>query len=424
MRALGLVVLVVMLLVGCALEPEPESGAVTTADANDETTSLADAQERADAQPTATSSPTVVVVAPIATPVPQPSPVAAPTLAPPMSTAAPSGSPTSLPATADVPSAAAPPAVTVTPSATAAPTPTATATPTPTVDQPLDENGEKDDLPPSDYAGDVLAVRTQTGVVVPVRGASGDTYVVVTPCYNLASISGGLAITGPLDVLIDPGHGGEESGAVGPNGLKESTVNLLVAELLRAELMTRGYTVELTRYGDHRVAIQSRAELANALAPRVFISIHHNGGFPESFPVAGTEVFVQLDDPESARLGGIVFEEIQAAFANIEADWMGSVDTFGVAWRQNDEGTDLYGVLRRTPDIVSILTEAMFISTEAEADLLAQPDILETEAQALADAFDRWFDTEDPGSGYVEGVVFEGDLGNGGGAEGCVDPDH
>ena len=102
---------------------------------------------------------------------------------------------------------------------------------------------------------------------------------------------------------------------------------------------------------------------------------------------------------------------------------MGNVGTFGVAWRQNDEGTDLYGVLRRTPDIVSVLTEAMFISTEAEADLLAQPDVLEIEAQALADALDRWFDTEDPGSGYVDGVVFEDDLGNGGGSQGCVDID-
>lgn len=408
MRVIGLVVLVMILLLGCT--PGSESGAVATADSNEEPTSLAEVQGGVNAPPAGTSAPTAVVIAPTATSVPQRSPAAAPTPASPTPTAATSASPTPVPEGGDVPRAAATPGVAATPAATAG-------------DQSLDENGEKDELPPSGYAGAVLAVRTQAGVVMPVRGITGDTYLVVTPCYNLASIRGGLAITGPLDVLIDPGHGGDESGAVGPNGLKESTVNLLVAELLRAELMTRGYAVELTRYGDHRVAIQARAALANALAPRVFVSIHHNGGFPEPFPVAGTEVFVQLDDPESARLGGIVFEEIQAAFADVEADWMGNVGTFGVAWRQNDEGTDLYGVLRRTPDIVSVLTEAMFISTEAEADLLAQPDVLEIEAQALADALDRWFDTEDPGSGYVDGVVFEDDLGNGGGSQGCVDID-
>jgi len=411
MRVLGLVALVAILLLGCT--PGSESGAVTTVDSNEAPTSRVEVQEGVDVPPAGTSAPTAVVIAPTTTSVPQPSPAAAPTPASPTPTASPSVSPTPLPAGGDVPRATAIVGVTATPTAAAISA----------ADQSLDENGEKDDLPPSDYAGDVLAVRTQSGVVVPVRGITDDTYLVVTPCYNLASIRGGLAITGPLDVLIDPGHGGEEPGAVGPNGLKESTVNLLVAELLRAELLTRGYAVELTRYGDHRVAIQARAELANALAPRVFVSIHHNGGFPEPFPVAGTEVFVQFDDPESARLGGIVFEEIQTAFANVEADWMGNVGTFGVAWRQNDEGSDLYGVLRRTPDIVSILTEAMFISTEAEANLLAQPDILETEAEALADALDRWFDTEDPGSGYLDGVVFDGDLGNGGGSRGCVDLD-
>ena len=269
----------------------------------------------------------------------------------------------------------------------------------------------------------MLAVRTGAGVVAPVRGVTADRYLVVTPCYNLTLINGGLAITGPLDVLIDPGHGGDEPGAVGPNGLKESTVNLLVAESLRTELLLRGYSVELTRYSDHRVTIKTRSELANALAPRVFLSIHHNGGFPGPFPVAGTEVFVQLNNPESARLGGIVFEEIQAAFASVEADWVGAANNFGVAWRQNAQGTDLYGVLRRTPNMVSILTEAMFISNKAEADLLAQPYILETEAQALAEALDRWFDTDDPGSGFVDGAVFKGDLGSGGGTGGCIDPE-
>lgn len=307
---------------------------------------------------------------------------------------------------------------TVVPEPTAEPEPTVTPEPTAIPD----DDGDKPDLPPSDYRGEVRALRTENGVMLPIRDATANDYVVVTPCYNVASVAGGLPIGGGLDVLIDPGHGGDEPGAVGPNGLKESTVNLRVAELLRSELMARGYSVELTRYSDHRVAIQSRAELANALEPRVFMSIHHNGGFPEPFPVAGTEVFVQLNDPESSRLGGIVFEEIQAAFADIDAEWMGNEETFGVAWRQNDEGTDLYGVLRRTPNLVSVLTEAMFISTAAEADLLAMPEILQIEALALADALDRWFDTDDVGSGFVDGVIFMGDLGNGGGTEGCVDP--
>jgi len=292
------------------------------------------------------------------------------------------------------------------------PVPTVTVTPAP----------EKQQLPPSGYTGDVLAIRTEGGYVVPVRSANSGTYEVVTPCYNVATLSDGLEITGPIDVLIDPGHGGPETGAVGPNGLKESTVNLRVAGLLRQKLIDRGYTAELTRYSDHRLAIQSRTELANALAPRVFLSIHHNGGFPEPLPEIGTEMFVQLGDPESARLGGLLFEEILDAFADTDIDWMGNEETRGVAWRQNQEGTDLYGILRRTPGLVTVLTEAMFLSTAGEADLLAQPEILEIEAEALAVGLERFFETEDPGSGFIDGIVFQGDLGNGGGTFGCEDP--
>ena len=118
--------------------------------------------------------------------------------------------------------------------------------------------------------------------MLPIRGVTADKYLVVTPCYNLDSVTGGLPISGALDVVIDPGHGGDEPGAVGPNGLKESTVNLRVAELLRAELMDRGYSVELTRYSDHRGhdPVESRAG-QRARTPGVYVD-------PPQWRVSGT----------------------------------------------------------------------------------------------------------------------------------------
>lgn len=384
-----------MIVVGCTTTAGPDSRAISTS------------ALEAWSTPTPEPEPTAVPE-PTSTPEPEPTVTSAPTAIP-EPTSTPEPEPTVTPAPTAVPD----PTSTPEPAPEQAAAPTVTVTPAP-VKQPL---------PPSGYTGDVLAIRTGSGLVLPVRAANPDgSYDIVTPCYNLASVSGGLPIRGPIDVLIDPGHGGEESGAVGPNGLKESTVNLQVAELLRAELIDRGYIVELTRYSDARVAIQSRTELANAMGPRVFMSIHHNGGYPEPLPVAGTEVFVQFDDPDGARLGGLVFEELEAAFADIEADWMGNEETRGVAWRMNDEGTDLYGILRRTPGLVTVLTEAMFISTPAEAELLAMPEILELEVDALAAALDRFFETDDPGSGFIDGIVFQGDLGNGGGTFGCTDP--
>lgn len=322
-----------------------------------------------------------------------------------------------------------PPAPTAAPSVTPTPrptptsvtTPTPTPSPTPTPTTPAD--GQRVDLalPPSDYDGEVRAIATDSGLMLAVRGGAPGSWEVVTPCYQIATVSAGRQVTRGVDVLIDPGHGGDEPGAVGPNGLIEADVNLDVALLVRDELETLGYVVELTRSADHRVAIQSRTELANAVRPRVFVSIHHNGGFPEPFDLPGTEVFFPKDNDSSRRLGGLLFDELQNAFVDIDIDWVAN-DTRGVSWRINDRGSDLYGVLRRTPGLVSVLTEAMFITSAAEADLLADPEILALEADAIALALDRWFTTDDPGRGFIDGLEFLGDLGPGGGVDGCVDP--
>jgi len=275
--------------------------------------------------------------------------------------------------------------------------------------------------PNPDYDGEVRAVRTNSGVVMAVRAGGFGTYDAVTPCHRVARVYGAQELTERVDVLIDPGHGGSETGAVGANGLTEAAVNLSVSLLLLDELEQRGFSAELTRYGNHRVAIQSRAALANALNPRVFISVHHNGGFPLPFDKPGHEIFFQKGDADAQRLGGLVFEEFDSAFGDIELDWV-SNGTRGVSWRTNTRGTDLYGVLRRTPGLVTILTEAMFLTNPPEAQLLAQPAILEAEAQALANAIERYFVTTDQGTGFIEGLIFRGDFGPGGGAEGCVDP--
>ena len=62
------------------------------------------------------------------------------------------------------------------------------------------------------------------------------------------------------------------------------------------------------------------------------------------------------------------------------------------------------------------------MTNEAEAELLADPEVLEAQAEAISRGIVRYFDTADPGSGYLDGLIFAGRLGTGGGTEGCVDP--
>lgn len=91
-------------------------------------------------------------------------------------------------------------------------------------------------------------------------------------------------------IVIDPGHGGDESGARGAKGTLEKTVALSVARRLKAAIESRlGVRVLLTRDGDATVAADQRAAVANNNKADLFISLHANASVRPA--VAGAEVF-------------------------------------------------------------------------------------------------------------------------------------
>ncbi|MBW2569838.1 MAG: N-acetylmuramoyl-L-alanine amidase [Deltaproteobacteria bacterium] len=79
-------------------------------------------------------------------------------------------------------------------------------------------------------------------------------------------------------VVLDPGHGGHDTGAHGPEGTYEKTVALTLARMLASELRDK-YRVFLTRTDDYLVAISERTALANHKEADLFISIHAGGSF-------------------------------------------------------------------------------------------------------------------------------------------------
>ena len=89
-------------------------------------------------------------------------------------------------------------------------------------------------------------------------------------------------------VIIDPGHGGRDKGAVW-GGVRESDLNLKTAFKLEYYLKKAGYKVVLTRRSDRFVSLNSRAALANRYRNAVFVSIHYNAT-RESY-VHGGETF-------------------------------------------------------------------------------------------------------------------------------------
>jgi len=241
-------------------------------------------------------------------------------------------------------------------------------------------------------------VVTPAGVVVPIVGGAPGAWKVRTPCGNDRTLGTGTRV-GQAAVVLDPGHGGAERGAISPGGLAEADVNLAVARRARAALEHQGITVALTRTDDYRLELTPRAMIAKALDPRAFVSIHHNADPDGPRPTPGTETYYQQSSPDSKRLAGLIWEEVERALAGYHVGWVGDTDA-GAKTRVGDHG-DYYAVLRQPAPVVSALAELAFVSNPAEADLVARTDVQAVEGEAVARAIVRYLRTSDPGSGFT-----------------------
>lgn len=110
------------------------------------------------------------------------------------------------------------------------------------------------------------------------------------------------AIINIRKVVIDPGHGGKDPGAIGRSGLKEKDVVLDIAKYLRDELKSCGVEAVMTRSSDVFIPLETRAEIANDSGADLFISIHVNAHRDRK--VSGFEIYYlsnQIDDFQRAR---------------------------------------------------------------------------------------------------------------------------
>jgi N-acetylmuramoyl-L-alanine amidase len=161
-------------------------------------------------------------------------------------------------------------------------------------------------------------------------------------------------------ICVDPGHGGNDPGAVGPSGTREKDNTLSMALLLRDKLESNGATVILTRDTDKEVAapeaapaeeLAARVAIANDAHADIFVSIH-NDSFT-SHTAIGTTSF-HYGDPESVKLAGLIQSGLIAE--------LGTKDR-GVRF------ASFYTL--RYAAMPSVLTEVAFISNPEEEVLLA-----------------------------------------------------
>ena len=105
----------------------------------------------------------------------------------------------------------------------------------------------------------------------------------------LASTMSSIAVTSPVKtIMIDPGHGGTDHGALG-TAIHEKQMNLNTALLVRAGLTRLGYKVIMTRSKDRTLTLDERTALCGKMKPDLFVSIHCNAAANKS--VSGIETF-------------------------------------------------------------------------------------------------------------------------------------
>jgi N-acetylmuramoyl-L-alanine amidase len=279
--------------------------------------------------------------------------------------------------------------------------------------------------------GGPVTGRLRAGVAMAVDATDRGWAHVLTPCENRLWVkTADGRITKTADIVIDPGHGGPEPGAVGPGGLTEKELNLAVAQMAVEALAAEGVTAVLARTGDYRQTLASRVAVAAAIDPKAFVSIHHNAAPDGSWAGPGSETYYQIGKSvpparaaESKRLAGLIYEEVVRALSAYSADWVADRDA-GTKYRLGDSGDDYYGILRRSAadGVVASLIELAFVSNPSEEALLKRDDVRRAEAGAVARGIVRWLRTQDPGSGFVVPYPRTEPAGGGGGTTGCVDP--
>ena len=183
-------------------------------------------------------------------------------------------------------------------------------------------------------------------------------------------------------IVLDPGHGGSDPGAIGPTGLQEKQVTLPIAEYLKSILEAKGAKVILTRttdvdvYGPHASGVdelQARVNVANGNQADAFISIHINSFSNPN--VGGIATYYFDGSDQSKKLASSVQEQI-AEHSGFNGD------------RGIQQG-NLY-VLRHSL-MPSILVELGFISNPKEEGHLKESATQKDFANELAKGLEIYF---------------------------------
>jgi len=230
------------------------------------------------------------------------------------------------------------------------------------------------------------------------------------------------APSGKLVVVIDPGHGGNDSGATGVNGEDEKVIVLATAQKLREKLEKTGrYKVVMTRTDDTFIPLNERIKVARANRALLFISLHADYIPKREGDARGATVYTVSDrasDAEAARLaekenradlmGGMDLSKQSNDIVNILYDLthretknfsslfqrtvIGQMKSGGVLLHQDSMRSAGFVVLK-APDIPSVLVELGYVSNAEDVKNLTSAEWQNKVADSLAASVDTFFAT-------------------------------
>ena len=226
-----------------------------------------------------------------------------------------------------------------------------------------------------------------------------------------------------ITVAIDPGHGGEDPGAIGPMGTMEKDVVLAIAMRLRERLAAEpNLRILMTRDSDYFVSLGARVSKARAVSADLFVSIHADAFVTPQ--ARGSSVFVLSErgassvgarwlanqENRSDQIGGVDARRGDREVASVLID----LSTTAQIQHSRKLGTAVLGELGavgdlhkagveqagfavlRAPDIPSILVETAFISNPDEERKLADPEYQQRLADALHKGIREYFRRNPP----------------------------
>lgn len=221
-----------------------------------------------------------------------------------------------------------------------------------------------------------------------------------------------------VTIALDPGHGGEDPGAIGKGGTREKDVVLAIAQRLKAKIdATPGMRAYLTRDGDYFVPLHVRVEKARRVKADLFVSIHADAFVRPT--AGGSSVYVLSDggasstaarwlaDKENAAdlIGGVNLNVQDPKLARVLLDLSTTAqikDSTKVANTMLGELKSVYRLHKpqveyagfavlKAPDMPSILVETAFISNPDEERMLRNSADQEKFAVALLGGISRYF---------------------------------